>query len=90
MGRTVRLTLRADQRLGACEPGRVRRRGPGESQAVRQTAWITIDSSLHSPGDQLACLHHGESGAHPGLPLEARNGLAVALTVPAGGFVVYG
>jgi hypothetical protein len=56
----------------------------------QQTAWVTIDSSLHSPGDQLSCLYHTQPGPQPGRLVEARNGLAVRLTVPAGGFVIYG
>jgi len=56
----------------------------------QQTAWVTIDSSLHSPGDQLSCLYHTQPSPQPGRLVEARNGLAVRLTVPAGGFVIYG
>ena len=52
-----------------------------------QTAWVTIDSSLHSPGDQLTCLY---PQPQPDVQVQPRNGLAVQLTVPAGGFVIYG
>jgi len=55
------------------------------------TAFVTIDNELHGAGNGLTCLY---STAAPeighGIPVEARNGKAVLLTVPAAGFVVYG
>jgi glycosidase len=55
-----------------------------------RTAWATIDDGLHRTGDRLACLYStdpGEIGRE--VAVEARNGKAVMLTVPAAGFVVY-
>jgi glycosidase len=54
------------------------------------SAWVTIDASLHRPGDQLRCVHSSDA-AQVGttVSVEARNGLAVFLTVPAAGFVVF-
>jgi glycosidase len=54
------------------------------------TAWVTIDDALHGAGDELRCLYSTDS-AQVGQPVtvEARNGKAVRLTVPAGGFVAY-
>lgn len=56
--------------------------------AVR-SAWVTIDASLHRPGDALRVVHASDPalvGAELGV--EPRNGLAVRLTVPPGGVVV--
>lgn len=53
-------------------------------------AWVTIDNDLHQSGDQLKCIYStnaaqiGES-----VTVEARNGKAVLVTVPAAGFVVF-
>ena len=55
-----------------------------------QTAWVTVDAGLHAVGDRLTCLHPGTAGPLPSVTVEARNGRAVQLAVPAGGFVVYG
>jgi glycosidase len=55
-----------------------------------RTAWVTIDTSLHRVGDKLKCIYStdpGQLGAETSI--EARNGLAVPLTVPAAGFVIY-
>lgn len=54
------------------------------------TAWVTIDASLHTPGDALTCLYSTDA-AQVGqrVTAEARNGLAVRLTVPAAGFVIF-
>jgi glycosidase len=54
------------------------------------TAFVTIDSDLHAAGDRLTCLYSTDATAI-GRPVavEARNGKAVSLTVPAAGFVVY-
>ena len=53
-----------------------------------RTAWVTIDASLHKPGERLKCVYSTD-GAQIGaeVSIEARNGLAVSLTVPSvGGF----
>jgi glycosidase len=54
------------------------------------TAYVTIDDSLHGAGDILRCRYSSnaaEIGGH--VEVEARNGKAVHLTVPAAGFVIY-
>jgi len=54
------------------------------------TVWVTVDHSLNPPGGTLTCLlstdpaQHGSTGK-----VEARNGSAISITVPAAGFVVY-
>ena len=55
-----------------------------------RSAWVTVDGALHAVGDQLTCVYATDP-ALIGQPLgvEARNGRAVQLTVPAAGFVVY-
>ncbi len=54
------------------------------------TAWATIDNDLHAGGDSMQCLY-STSSADIGnkLTIQPRNGKAVQLTVPAGGFVIY-
>lgn len=56
-----------------------------------RTAWVTIDNGLHQTGDQFTCLY-STNALQIGtlLPIEARNGKAVQLTVPAAGFVIFG
>jgi glycosidase len=57
------------------------------------TAWVTIDDSLHASAGasgHLTCLYSSsaiETGQQ--IPVEARNGKAVRLTVPPAGFVIY-
>jgi glycosidase len=54
------------------------------------TAWVTIDNDLHATGDTLACLYSSDNtqiGSK--VSVQAKNGKAVQLTVPAGGFVIY-
>ncbi|HEY4470913.1 MAG TPA: hypothetical protein VGN21_07060, partial [Stellaceae bacterium] len=55
-----------------------------------RTAWVTIDASLHKPGERLRCIYSTD-GAQIGteVSIEARNGLAVSLTVPGAGFVIF-
>ena len=55
-----------------------------------RTAWVTIDSEMHSLSDGLTC-RFSTAPADEGhiARVEARNGLAISLTVPPGGFVVY-
>lgn len=55
-----------------------------------RTAWVTIDDSLHKEGDLLTCIYSTDKeqlGKH--IPVEAKNGKAVKITVPAAGFVIY-
>ena len=58
--------------------------------ATARTAWVTIDNGLHATGSQLTCLH-STSVAQIGnlVSIEARNGKAVQITVPAAGFVAF-
>ena len=58
--------------------------------ATARTAWVTIDNGLHATGSQLTCLH-STSVAQIGslVSVEARNGKAVQITVPAAGFVAF-
>jgi glycosidase len=54
------------------------------------SAWVTIDNDLHRAGDNLNCVYSTDSGEIGRTqPVEARNGKAVRLTVPRGGFVIY-
>lgn len=55
-----------------------------------RTPWVTVDASLHHAADALPCLYHSGPGPHPALTAEARNGTAVQLMIPPGGFVIYG
>lgn len=56
-----------------------------------RTAWVTIDNNLH--GDQskfLKCIYSTDSAQiGSSIKIEPRNGKAVRLTVPPGGFVIY-
>jgi glycosidase len=54
-------------------------------------AFVTIDNDLHTAGSRLTCLYSTQA-AEVGqtLPVEARNGKAVSLSVPPAGFVIYG
>lgn len=54
------------------------------------TAFATIDDGLHAAGSRLACMYSTTSSEiGETIPVEARNGKAVLLTVPPAGFVVY-
>lgn len=54
------------------------------------TAFATIDDQMHAAGSRLTCLYSTEPGEiGQTIPVEARNGKAVLLTVPPAGFVVY-
>lgn len=57
-----------------------------------RTAWIIVDAERNPPGNRaLRCLY-STNGAQIGTetgPAESRNGAAVCITVPPGGFVVY-
>ncbi len=55
-----------------------------------RSAWVTIDNSLHSAGEKLTCLYSSDA-AQIGqtVTVEARNGKAVNISVPKGGFVVF-
>lgn len=54
------------------------------------TAWVTVDASLHDVGDRLVCRYSTDpSQGGREVTVEARNGRAVLITVPAAGFVIY-
>lgn len=54
------------------------------------TAWVTIDDRLHDAGSKLTCLYSTDATQVGGaVSVEARNGKAVQLTLPAAGFVIY-
>jgi hypothetical protein len=55
-----------------------------------RSAWVTIDNTLHRTGDKLACVYSSDP-AQIGqtVTVEARNGKAVNISVPGGGFVVF-
>jgi hypothetical protein len=54
------------------------------------SAWVTIDNSLHRAGEKLKCLYSSDAAqfGHT-VTVEARNGKAVNISVPKGGFVVF-
>jgi glycosidase len=55
-----------------------------------QSAWVTIDDSLHQTGDKLTCLYSSDAGQiGQTVTVEARNGKAVNISVPKGGFAVF-
>lgn len=57
----------------------------------KREAWVTIDASLHAGAGALTCLYSTDAvqvGATTAI--KARNGRAVRIAVPAGGFVAYG
>ena len=55
-----------------------------------KTVWVTIDASLHKAGESLTCIYSTDI-AQIGTKanIEPRNGLAVLLTVPAAGFIIF-
>jgi hypothetical protein len=56
----------------------------------RTSAFVTIDNDLHAAGSHLTCLYSTDAADIGGaIPIEARNGKALSLSVPAAGFVVY-
>ena len=58
-----------------------------------RTAWVTIDNNLHPDNSKfLKCIYSTDTAQIPigsEIKIEARNGKAVRLTVPPGGFVIY-
>ncbi len=54
------------------------------------TAWVTVDNELHAAGACLTCVYSTHATDIGGrLTVQAKNGKAVWLTVPAAGFVIY-
>ncbi|MFN0086713.1 MAG: alpha-amylase family glycosyl hydrolase [Blastocatellia bacterium] len=55
-----------------------------------RTAWVTIEDELHAVNQPLTCLYSTDPAMiGQSVPVEARNGKAVRLTVPAAGFVIF-
>ncbi|MCC6145233.1 MAG: alpha-amylase [Candidatus Hydrogenedentes bacterium] len=55
------------------------------------TIWATVDKQVHAPGTKMKCLLSSSADQHgEQMDVEARNGSAVLITVPAAGFVVFG
>ncbi|MGQ9871187.1 hypothetical protein [Leptodesmis sp.] len=53
-------------------------------------AWVTVDNELHQAGDILTCICSTDAAQiGQSVTVEARNGKAVLLTVPAAGFVIF-
>ena len=58
--------------------------------AAPEAAWVTIDASLHRPGDELRCVFSTDTAEEGTVAaVEGRNGCAVRISVPPAGFVVY-
>jgi hypothetical protein len=54
------------------------------------SAWVTIDDSLHQAGENLTCLYStNTTQVNTTVQVVPKNGRAVCLTVPPGGFVIY-
>ena len=59
--------------------------------SIPRAAWVTIDATLHADTAALTCLYSSDPAQiGASTTIEARNGRAIRITVPAGGFVVYG
>lgn len=55
-----------------------------------RTAWVTLDNTLHRAGDILRCIYSTDSAQiNQPVTIEARNGKAALMTVPAAGFVIF-
>jgi hypothetical protein len=56
-----------------------------------RSAWVTIDNDLHqTAANQLRCLYSTDATQiGQTMTVEARNGKAVLVTVPAAGFVIF-
>jgi hypothetical protein len=55
-----------------------------------RTAWVTVDNELHQGGDVLQCIYSTDAAQiGRSVTVEARNGKAVLITVPAAGFVIF-
>jgi glycosidase len=53
-------------------------------------AWVTVEATLHTVGSTLTCVFSSEiAQVGTAVTVEARNGRAVRLEVPAAGFAVY-
>jgi glycosidase len=55
-----------------------------------RTAWVTVDATLHAAGDELALRYGSAPAQAAAVPVEARNGCAVRITLPPAAVAVYG
>jgi hypothetical protein len=56
-----------------------------------QSAWVTVDNSLHDEGSPLKCIYSTDKRqVGQELKIERRNGKAMFLNVPPAGFVIFG
>ena len=57
--------------------------------AAARTAWVTVDSRLHTVGSKFQYAYSTDA-AQLGAPVAAQalNGLAIQITVPPAGFVI--
>lgn len=53
------------------------------------TAWVTIDGDRHEAGGLLTCVLKTGEATEDAVTIEARDGLAVQITLPPGGVAVY-
>jgi hypothetical protein len=55
-----------------------------------RTAWVTVDNELYQAGDVLQCIYSTDAAqVGQSVAVEARNGKAVLISVPAAGFVIF-
>ncbi|MDP4196698.1 MAG: alpha-amylase family glycosyl hydrolase, partial [Bacteroidota bacterium] len=55
-----------------------------------RTAWVTVDSGINEIGKNFTCLYSTDCAMiNYQVPVEAKNGRAIKLTVPAAGCVIY-
>ncbi|MBT9100230.1 hypothetical protein KFZ76_21235 [Methylovulum psychrotolerans] len=54
------------------------------------TAWVSIDASLHQPGDTLTCIYSSDPvQIGSTVTIQAINGLSVLLSAPVAGLVIF-
>jgi hypothetical protein len=58
--------------------------------AQERRAWVTVDAGLHAAGESLALLYGSAPSQAAEVPVDGRNGCAVAITLPPAGVAVYG
>ena len=58
--------------------------------SVARTAWVTVDDELNPVGRVLECVYSTQAGQEgTRVAVQARNGKAVSITVPAAGVAIY-
>lgn len=55
----------------------------------RQSAWVTVEQSLHAEGDQLNCIYHNEEGMVQPVRVEALNGRSIYISLPPAGLALF-